>query len=51
MGHLFGGKTYDFEVAGQETSSFLAYTLDRLALFWVYVRVHEAEESWELVEI
>ena len=39
MGHLFGGKTYDFEVVGKETSSFLENVSDGLDIFWVCVGV------------
>lgn len=33
MGDLFRGKTYDFEVVGKETSSFLESILDGLDMF------------------
>ena len=33
MGHFFGGKTYDFEIIGEKTSSFLEGILGGLDTF------------------
>ena len=33
MGHFFGSKTYDFEIIGKETSSFLEGILGGLDTF------------------
>ena len=44
VGHLFGSKTYNFKVVGEETSSFLESILGRRIHSGVCVGFYEAEE-------
>ena len=48
MGHFIRGKSHDFEISGQEASSFLGSGQGRRSRFGSWMRTYKAKESREL---